>query len=442
MTTIALIKEARHTMSDIYHSNNYTNSFRSADGTGSPVDHDDRTGGWQNINDPNYRVDRTRHPGSRGSRGGGPRLGLIVLLCAVIAFAAGIGGAFAGLKLFGGSGDTVTVRYDSAQGGSQTSAVSYEDGGTGLTIAQAAAKASPSVVEISIEATVTSQSFFGGEQTYQARGAGSGVIISADGYIITNNHVVKDADEITVTTYDGAEYKAEVIGTDESADIAVIKVDAEGLIPATVGDSSAVRIGDTALVIGNPLGTLGGSVSYGIISATVRELVIDNTYMELIQTDATINSGNSGGGMFDGNGNLIGIVNAKDSGTTSSGAVIEGLGYAIPINYAMQIAEDLIEHGEVVNRATIGVSVQTLTEGNAQYPAGVYIMDLTTGGGAEAAGLQPYDRILTIDGYEINAYTDISHVLRQHAPGDTIEMVVVRAGEEMTVSVTLTGVLS
>ena len=417
-------------MSDIYYSNEYSSSH----GTGGHIDHD-----WQNGNDPDYRVERTRTPRRRR---GGPKIGLIVLLCAVIAFAAGLGGAFAGMKLFGSSENTVRVTYDSALGGSQTSAVSYEPDGTGLTIAQASAKAAPSVVEISVDMTVTSQNFFGGSQTYQARGAGSGVIISSDGYIITNNHVVENADSITVTTYDGAEYPAELIGTDAAADIAVIRIEAEDLSAATIGDSSAVRIGDTALVIGNPLGTLGGSVSQGIISATVRELVIENTYMELIQTDATINSGNSGGGMFDGNGNLIGIVNAKDSGTTSSGAVIEGLGYAIPINYAMQIAEDLIEHGEVVNRATIGVSVQTLTEGNDQYPAGVYIMDLTPGGGAEAAGLQAYDRILSIDGYEISAYTDISHVLRQHVPGDTIDMTVVRAGEEMTFSVTLTGVLS
>ena len=428
------MSEEYYHQSNPYGSTSYTGSTGPQTQYGSSQN---TAGGWQNVHDPNYQ--------STGSarRSRGPRTGLIVLLCAVIAFAAGIGGSFAGQKLFGAGDQQVTVTYDTAQGGSQTSSVSYESDGTGLTITQAAQKASPSCVEISVDTTVTGYNFFGGTQSYQAQGAGSGVIISSDGYIITNNHVVRGVDDITVTTYDGTEYHATLVGRDEASDIAVIKIDAEGLTAATIGDSSAISAGDTALVIGNPLGTLGGSVSQGIISSTVREMVVDNTYMELIQTDATINSGNSGGGLFDGNGNLIGIVNAKDSGTTSTGAVIEGLGYAIPVNYAMQIAEDLIEHGEVLNRATIGVSVQTVTEAQAtiEYPAGVYIMDLTTGGGAEAAGLKAYDRIVSIDGTEITAYTDIAHILRSKVPGDTIEMVIMRKGEEMTFTVTLTGVL-
>lgn len=151
---------------------------------------------------------------------------------------------------------------------------------------------------------------FGG--TYTSQAAGSGVIISKDGYIITNNHVVEDANSITVTTYDNKQYNATLVGTDPASDIAVIKIDAdEELSAATVGDSSKLQAGDTAVVIGNPLGTLGGTVTDGIISSPSREMVINNQSMELIQTNAEINSGNSGGGLFDGNGNLVGIVNAK-----------------------------------------------------------------------------------------------------------------------------------
>ena len=211
----------------------------------------------------------------------------------------------------------------------------------------------------------------GGE--YSSKSMGSGVIISKDGYIITNHHVVAGANSITITTHDGTSYEAKLIGSDAKSDIAVLKVKANNLTPATLGDSSKISIGDTAMAIGNPLGTLGGTVTDGIISATSRSLIINNEAMDLIQTNATINSGNSGGGLFDGNGNLIGIVNAKDSGTTSSGATIEGLGFAIPINKAMEVAKDIIKNGKVTSRATIGVTLQTIPEDIANIEKGVYL---------------------------------------------------------------------
>lgn len=364
----------------------------------------------------------------------------IALLCAstVISLTCGLGGGWFAATHLGGAGSTV-VYQSSASGTSQTTSTAV-NGGTSMTISDVAAKASPSTVEIVTEVTATSYGFFGG--TYTTQAAGSGVIISADGYIITNNHVVEDANSISVTLYDGKTYTAELVGTDSKTDIAVIKINAGNLQPATIGDSSKIAAGDTAVVIGNPLGTLGGSVTSGIISATSREIVIGNESMELIQTNATINSGNSGGGLFDGNGNLIGIVNAKDSGTTSSGALIEGIGFAIPINTAMNVASELIEHGYVTNRPTIGVYLQELTNDTQNYKAGLYITDVITGSGAEAAGLAPYDRITAIDGQAVSTYTDLSKYLRDKEIGDVITLSIVRENQEMTFNVTLSGSLS
>ncbi len=363
---------------------------------------------------------------------------LTVLASAIVSLACGIcGGWFAATHLGTGAEGT-TVVYQSAE--TSSSATSNMSAGTSsMTITDAANKAIPSVVEIVIEETTQGYGFFG--QSYTAQGAGSGVIISSDGYIITNNHVVGGVDSITVTTYDGKEYPATLVGTDSKTDIAVIKVDAENLIPATIGDSSKIQVGDTALVIGNPLGTLGGTVTNGIISATSREIVINNESMDLIQTNAAINSGNSGGGMFDGNGNLIGIVNAKDSGATSSGTLIEGLGFAIPVNTAMDVAQQLIENGRVVNRATLGVYLQQLNQDMNGYEAGLYITDIISGSGADAAGLKPYDRIIKVDDTEITSYTDLSTYLREKQPGDTITLVIVRDNQEMNVNVTLTGTI-
>lgn len=360
---------------------------------------------------------------------------LLVLVCTIMSLLAGALGGYLAVTHFG-SGSTVVVQSQE----SGTSPTTTANGSAGSkTVAEIAEEISPSVVEIFTEVTLNSYGFFGG--TYTSQAAGSGVIISADGYIITNNHVVADANTITVKTYDGTEYTAEVIGTDSKSDIAVIRIEAENLTPAVIGDSSLIKAGDTAIVVGNPLGTLGGSVTHGIISAASRELVISNESMELIQTDATINSGNSGGGLFDGNGHLIGIVNAKDSGTTSSGSLIEGIGFAIPINYAMDVASELMEYGKVTNRPMLGVYIQTLQQDTQKYKAGVYIQDTMSGGGAEKAGLKALDRLVSIDGQEITGYTDLSKLLRNKKVGDIVEVVVERDGEQLTFSVELTGSL-
>lgn len=361
---------------------------------------------------------------------------LVVLLSAVLGTSGGALGAY--LVTSNNVSSKQVIVYQDTNG--VTTSNTSNTANSGLSIKEIAAKASPSVVEINIEGQTTGYGFFGG--TYTTQAAGSGVIISKDGYIITNNHVVEGATSITVKTSDGTEYAATLVGTDSKSDIGVIKVEADNLTPATIGDSSTISVGDTAVVIGNPLGTLGGTVTNGIISATDREISINNETMNLIQTNAAINSGNSGGGMFDANGNLIGIVNAKDSGTTSSGTTIEGLGFAIPINDAMNVAKQLIESGQVTDRPTIGVTLQTITKDYGNYKAGLYIADVSKGSGAEAAGLQPGDQIVGADGTEIASYTELSKILRNKHVGDILTLTIVRDGEQMDVDVTLTGALT
>lgn len=374
---------------------------------------------------------------------------LTVLLAGLLGLAGGYGGSLLALRGFVPAGavpeqaaEETAEAVPEAPAPAETPAAAPAPAAavsSGKTLQEVAETASKTVVEIQTENTVTSYGLFGG--TYTSTAAGSGVIISDDGYIITNNHVVEDSQKISVKTYSGENYDAELIGTDAKSDIAVIKIDATGLDAAVLGDSDQLRVGDTAIVIGNPLGTLGGTVTNGIISATNRDMVINNQSMNLIQTNAAINSGNSGGGLFDGDGKLIGIVNAKDSGMTSNGTVIEGLGFAIPINTAYQVATELMENGYVTTRPTIGIGLSTLDSDYGEYKAGLYITQVYEGSGAADAGLQEYDRITAVDGTELSTYTELSKILATKKVGDVIKIDVEREGEPMQFDVTLTGPL-
>lgn len=291
----------------------------------------------------------------------------------------------------------------------------------------------PSVVEISTESYSNGNSIFG---QYVSQGAGSGVILSEDGYIVTNNHVVEDTDAISVKTMDGIEYPAQLIGTDPQTDIAVIKVDATDLHPAEIGSSDDIRVGQAAIVIGNPLGSLGGSVTTGIISAVGREITIENETMTLLQTDAAINPGNSGGGLFDVQGKLIGIVNAKQAETG-----IEGLGFAIPISDVTSVIDDLTTHGHVTSRPMLNVSLQDVPEyftQNGQAP-GVYLVQVIEGGSADQAGLKAGDRIVSFDGQEITSSSQLKKILRSHAIDDEVSMVIDRDGQEQEIMIHLLG---
>lgn len=288
----------------------------------------------------------------------------------------------------------------------------------------------PSVVEINTEIMSNGNSIFG---QYISEGAGSGVIISEDGYIVTNDHVISGASQITVKTMDGQEYEAKLVGTDPQTDIAIIKVDGSSLPAATIGSSDDIRVGEIAIAIGNPLGSLGGTVTTGIISAVGREITINNETMTLLQTDAAINSGNSGGGLFDAQGQLIGIVNAKQAATG-----VEGLGFAIPISDVLGVIDDLKAYGVVTSRPFLNVSLQDVN-GNGQMPAGVCVVQVVDGGSAANAGVEFGDRIVSFDGKEVSSAAEVKKILRSLKVGDTVPMVVDRDGHEVELQIDLQG---
>ncbi len=273
-------------------------------------------------------------------------------------------------------------------------------------------------------------------QNYVTEGAGSGVIVDTKGYILTCNHVIEGANKVNITLKDGTELQAEVIGTDPQNDLAVLKINATNLTAATYGNSEELSVGDLAVAIGNPLGELGGTASQGIISALDRELTVDNKNLTLLQTDASINPGNSGGGLFDQYGNLIGIVVAK-----SSGSDVEGLGFAIPINTAAEIAKDLIENGKVTTRAAIGVAIVDVPDAEAamQYGVrytGVYIQEVTSKK-AKKAGLQAGDMFYYLEDKKIETSADLTSALAKYKPGDKVSITVIRDNQTVDVEVEL-----
>lgn len=351
-------------------------------------------------------------------------------LTALLIVALGAGSGYAGAWLYdrsNGTSDEETVIFQSVN----NSASNVSTDGTSLSDVIAAVQ--DSVVQITTE-SVQTNGFFG---NYVTSGAGSGVIITSNGYIATNYHVIEDATKITVTLTDESSYEAEVVGKDADNDLAVLKIDATGLQPAVLGDSDSLSVGQTVIVIGNPLGTLGGSVTSGIISALSRDVTVEGNEMTLLQIDAAVNPGNSGGGLFDTSGNLIGIVNAKYEDTS-----VEGIGFAIPINTAKNILEQLISQGYVSGKVKLGVTIVEVSEEQLRYyrvdQAGVYISQVESGSDAETAGLRSGDLILSIDGTEITTASQVTEIVQSHSVGDTMTMVIQRDGNEQTVTVTLT----
>ena len=361
----------------------------------------------------------------------------------VLAAAMGFAGGFVGAK-FGGSGKVVIQQVapsstaDSASG-SDSSITAASSTGTGLNTEQVADLVSPSVVVITTEQVVYSQWSWYGQNQVES-GAGSGVIISSDGYILTCAHVVDGASTITVTIGD-KDYTATLVGEDTTSDIAVIKIDADGLTPATVGNSDSLKVGQSVMAVGNPLGELGGTVTGGMISALNRSVTIQGSSsvntMSLIQMDASVSPGNSGGGLFNMNGELIGIVNAKSSSSDA-----EGLGFAIPINDAIKVAQELLENGYVTGRPYLGITYLAVTDAQTASQLGVnaygvYVVEVVKGGPAEKAGLQAGDRIVSVDGTEIASKDDLGTLMQKHAAGDTLSITIARDGQMQTVNVTL-----
>ena len=351
----------------------------------------------------------------------------IALICTMLATSGlTVGGLF-----LGGAFDKRISAYNNNI--PSASHVNSEQRGNQLTVQEIAAINENAVVEIQTEKLITDFWL----QNYVTQGAGSGVIIDSDGYIITCHHVIANARSITVTTKNGARYNAEVVGSDELTDIAVLKIKGSNFTTVTYGDSSALSIGDLAVVMGNPLGQLGGSISTGIISALDRSVVVEGKAMTLIQTDASINPGNSGGALFDGSGRLVGIVVARagDSSTT-----VEGIGFAVPINQASVIADQLIEYGEV-RRPLIGVMiVDVTTEAAAEQfgvdELGLYIDDVP-GENAKEAGFQKGDIIKAINGNPIRNRNDLTVEINRNQVGDKVTITVSRDGELIDIETVL-----
>lgn len=347
-----------------------------------------------------------------------------LIICMVISAAVGAGAYALAMSHFGGAVIDKTVTTTNYNLASAT--------GSELSVQEIIARNENSVVAISTESISTDTWL----RQYITQGAGSGVIYSKDGYIITNNHVIEGASTIKVTLYDGSSYDATLVASDEQTDLAVIKIDKTDLTPVAIGNMDGLSVGDLVVAIGNPLGTLSGTATEGIISALEREITLDGKTMALIQTSASINPGNSGGGLFDQHGNLIGIVVAK-----SSGSDVEGLGFAIPCDKVSNVVKSLIENGYVEGRPAAGITIVDLTSAQKamQYGVsitGVYIREVT-GENAKKAGLKAGDLIYYLDDVKITDSAILLKTIQSHQVGDTVEFTVVRDNEMKKIKVQL-----
>lgn len=287
-------------------------------------------------------------------------------------------------------------------------------------------------------ATEVTTNVFG--QTASTAVVGSGFVLTEDGYVVTNNHVVEGTDNVSVKLHDGSTYPAEVVGGDSLSDVALLKIEAEGLSHVAVGDSDAIAVGEGCIAIGNPLGELTFTMTGGYVSALPREINISGKPISMFQTDAAINAGNSGGPLFDMAGNVIGITSAKISGITGSGASIEGVGFAIPINEALRVVYDLQEYGYVRGRAFLGVTVKELDAATADtygLPVGPIVQSVVADSCADKAGIAVKDIILAFNGRNVKTYTQLMSALNKCSAGDEVTLRIYRAGAELDVTLTL-----
>lgn len=308
------------------------------------------------------------------------------------------------------------------------------DGKSSMSVVDIARQVGPAVVGIISTSESTNGIFF---LPTEQESSGSGIIISSDGYIVTNNHVVENAKSIKVVLSTKEEYDAKLVGTDPQTDLAVIKIEATGLTSAVLGNSSDVQVGELAIAIGNPLGQeLAGTVTTGIISATNRTITVEGKTYNLLQTDAAINSGNSGGALVNAYGEVIGINSVKLASTG-----VEGLGFAIPSDTAKPIISDLINYGYVQGRPSMGLlSPRNITQEISQYynlPIGVYVTDVAAFSAAEKAGIKPGDVIIRADGQEVTTVTELSDLRDKHKAGETMALTIMRSGEQLEITLTL-----
>lgn len=366
---------------------------------------------------------KQRKPISRG--------GIAIALAVTMVFSCGLGfgGGYFANKVNTSTSGSLNITKTSNSGTTTTASSTSKANST----SEIVKKTADSVVEISTESVVTG-SF---AQQYVQQGAGSGVIISQDGYILTNNHVINGANSVKVRLRDSTEYDATIIGSDSDNDIALLKVSATGLSPATFGDSNSLAVGDYVVAIGNPLGELGGTVTDGIISALARKVTIEDTQMTLLQTNAQVNPGNSGGGLFNANGELVGIVNAKQSATE-----VEGIAFAIPINNVLDILSDLKEYGYVTGKVDLGIDFTDITSDETAFYYGVnqtgcYVLSVDSGSNAEKAGVTRGDLVTKVNDTDVSSSSDITTALEKAEVGDTVTFTVSRRGTSKTISFVL-----
>ena len=397
----------------------YTTYSNTAGQQASPYGHPHNT---HKVKVKKQKVKKTKKPASKGFVAA---MLIVSILCSA---ALGFGGGYLANNLNTSSSGSININKVEASNTSSSGSPSSN------TTSDIVKKTADSVVEIATEGVKTG-SF---AQQYVVQGAGSGVIISEDGYIITNYHVIEDANSVTVTLRDGkTNYTAAVIGSDSDNDIALLKVDATGLTPATFGDSSTLAVGDYVVAIGNPLGELGGTVTDGIISALARDVTIEDQNMTLLQTNAQISPGNSGGGLFNANGELIGIVNAKDSATE-----VEGIAFAIPINNVLDIIDDLKSYGYVTGKIDLGMQLTDITSKDTAFYYGVnqtgcYVLSVTRGSNAEEAGFHTGDLITKVNGTSVSTSSDVEKALENSKVGDKVKFTVYRNGTTSDLTLTL-----
>lgn len=375
--------------------------------------------------------------------------GWLIAVVIVLALAAGIGGSMLrdAIKDLNAKAETTMSEQQLTPAEAEESPVTLEEnklpeklktnkGNKTLTAAEVYENNVNAVVGIRTEAITTN---IWGQRT-EASSAGTGFILSEDGYIVTNNHVISGANTVTVALYNGEEYEAKIIAGDDVNDVALLKIEATGLQTVSVGKSEDLIVGEEVVAIGNPLGELTFTMTHGYISALDRAINTSGTPINMLQTDAAINAGNSGGPLFDMNGNVIAMNTAKPSSSTANGTTVEGIGFAIPIDDVISIVYDLQQNGKVTGRAYLGITMRNMDATTAEtykLPIGVYVYAIEENSAAKASGMQEGDIILEFNGEKVESSTDLRAEMNRLKAGQTVDVKVYRGGQEITLSVTL-----
>ena len=398
----------------------YNNNNRPQDPWGDPIETTGRP-----LNDEPFGEPHRKKKGSG-------KLVALCLVCALVGGIAGGGGVAAATGAFSANRTTLLEGTRPAT----VVDVSNVTGKEPLTAPEIYAAYVGSTVGITTEVVTTN----GWGQPVSQAAAGSGFVITEDGYILTNYHVIEDASSIQVSFIDGSSYDAELVGGESENDIAVLKIEATGLTPVVIGDSDNVKVGEQVVAIGNPLGELTYSMTSGIISAKDRSITMENgEVMNMIQTDTAINSGNSGGPLFDMYGQVIGITSAKLSGSSSSSATIEGLGFAIPINDVKGMVEDIMENGYVTGKPYMGITVSTVPESISErygMSQGALVESVDESSCAAKAGLEKGDIITAMDGQTVISSAELVEAKKAYRAGDTVTLEVERSGEKLELTLT------